>query len=579
MPTRPLATAEPKPDQASPAARARGTHPALPALASAFLLWLAFPGDPPPGADWLAWVALAPLFLLIRSERRPRLVYASAWLGGMAFWLLALNWVTRIDPSAWLGWAILGAFLGLEWPVFLLVGRLAVHRLKLPLMLVAPLGWVAIEYVRAHILTGLPWYYLAHSQYRNLAVIQVCDLAGAWGLSLVLATVNACWVELLTLPMLRPTPRGPRLARGQAIRLGIAALLVAGTLGYGLVRLRSSHFRDGPRVALLQSNIKQELKMRGEADTILQTYNALIAKALARGPRPDLIVWPETAYPYRIIDIDPKVPAAVADRWLATIMEGYDAAYWRNYQGLVAANLREQVDRYGIPMVIGSIFYAVGPQGFARHNSAILWEPKVARFQPYHKLHLVPFGEYLPSWVKAIPPLRKLLPFEGGNVPNLDFGHSPAWFTLKGWRLAAVICFEDTVPHVARRAFSEAGGRPPDLLVNLSNDGWFRGSAEHDMHLAISVFRCVENRVPLARAVNMGVSAVIDGDGRIVARLDKATEDVLSVVVPLDDRTSLYSAMGDWLPRGCLMVAVGLVVLGVLRRPNKGAPGSLPDPG
>jgi apolipoprotein N-acyltransferase len=579
MSNRPLATADPKLDATSRGARARAAHPVIPALASAFLLWLAFPGDPPPGTDWLAWFALAPLFLLIRSDRRPRLVYAASWLGGLAFWLLALNWVTRVDASAWLGWAILAAFLALEWPVFLLVGRLSVRRLGLPLMLAAPLAWVAVEYVRAHILTGLPWYYLAHSQYRNLAVIQVCDLAGAWGLSLVMATVNAWWVEVATLPLLRPAPHGPRLARGQALRLGAVAVLVAGTLGYGLARLRTAHFREGPKVALLQSNIQQELKMGSDAETIMKVYNDLIATALARGPKPDLIVWPETSYPYRVLEIDPKVPAAVVDKQLSSIHKETDAKFWRDYMAAVSSTLHERVDRLGTPMMIGSIFYAIRPEGLARHNAAVLWEPNSGRFQAYQKLHLVPFGEYLPSWVKAIPPLRKLLPFQGDNVPNLDFGRAPEWFELKGWRLAAVICFEDTVPHVTRRAFAEAAGKPPDLLVNLSNDGWFRGSAEHDMHLAISVFRCVENRVPLARAVNMGVSAVVDGDGRIVARLDKATEGVVSAVVPLDDRTSLYSRMGDWLPRGCLMVAVGLVVLGLTRPAGKSGRGGLPDPG
>ena len=113
-----------------------------------------------------------------------------------------------------------------------------------------------------------------------------------------------------------------------------------------------------------------------------------------------------------------------------------------------------------------------------------------------------------------------------------------------------------------RRFFDEReAGHPPDLLINQSNDGWFHGSAEHDMHLAVSIFRAIENRVPLARAVNTGVSAFIDGNGRILDSLPKLREGVLTGTIPLDDRTSLYSSWGDWLGLSCLAITIGLVPL------------------
>jgi apolipoprotein N-acyltransferase len=124
-----------------------------------------------------------------------------------------------------------------------------------------------------------------------------------------------------------------------------------------------------------------------------------------------------------------------------------------------------------------------------------------------------------------------------------------------------VICFEDTLPHVARRFFREAPrGHEPDVLVNISNDGWFNGSAEHDMHLASGVFRAVENRVPIVRAANMGYTASIDGDGRVQEILPKATEGALVTNVRLDPRVALYSQMGDWFPQICT-IAVFLLIL------------------
>ena len=147
--------------------------------------------------------------------------------------------------------------------------------------------------------------------------------------------------------------------------------------------------------------------------------------------------------------------------------------------------------------------------------------------------------------IETFPWLTAFTPYHGTHVPSLSFGRGPVWIDLGPYRLAAAICFEDTVPQVVRRFFREAkDGRHPDVLLNLSNDGWFHGSSEHDMHLAVSVFRAVENRVPLARAANTGVSAIVDGNGRVLKKLPKLEQDVLAGDVPLDDRSALYSRVG-----------------------------------
>jgi apolipoprotein N-acyltransferase len=222
-----------------------------------------------------------------------------------------------------------------------------------------------------------------------------------------------------------------------------------------------------------------------------------------------------------------------------------------------------------VPMMVGSSIYEFKKSGSSKFNAAILFRPGQP-VQTYHKLHLVPFGEYVPL-LKAFPWIIRLTPFRGSKVRFLDHGLKPAWFELGDYRLATAICFEDTVPHVVRRFFAEApGGRQPDLLVNLSNDGWFHATAEHEMHLAVSVFRCIENRVPLARAVNTGISAMIDGNGQIVQSLAKLKTGVLTAVTPLDDRVSFYSQWGDWLGQFCLAAMIGLLVLGTFapRRPH-----------
>jgi apolipoprotein N-acyltransferase len=234
-------------------------------------------------------------------------------------------------------------------------------------------------------------------------------------------------------------------------------------------------------------------------------------------------------------------------------------------------------------MVVGALTYNFHRDGAAKFNSAILVEPGKAAVQSYHKLHLVPFGEYVPL-IGTFPWLTVLTPYHGPDavIPSLSFGVEPAWFRLGPYRLAAAICFEDTVPRVVRRFFSAPDQNQPDLLLNLSNDGWFRGSSEHDMHLAVSIFRAVENRVPLARAVNTGISAIVDGNGRVIAALPKLQEGFLTQTIPLDDRIAFYSSWGDWLGVACLAATVALLpwaTLHAFQRRRNAVLGNFPHPG
>jgi apolipoprotein N-acyltransferase len=545
-------------------------------LASGVLLWFAFP---PAEWGWLAWVALAPLFQLITSPRPRWAIYGGAWAGGLAFWLLSIQWVRLTDPSAWLAWLAMATALSLYWPAFLALARVAVLRLRLPLMMAAPVLWVALEFVRAYVLTGFPWYYLAHSQHRVLPLIQIADFAGALGLSFLIAVVNAGWVDLRALVRRRTTARGPWLTRPLALRLAVLAALIAATVGYGGYRLASSRFRTGPRLALIQSNLVQRYKMGAEPPQLLAIYQRLVERAARAAERPDLIVWPETSYPYGFVTLDPALGLDAFERQARQLAPDSTSRDWRSKMEGVSQQLHAWTDHLKVPMLVGSLTYDFHRDGVSKFNSAHLFEPGAARVQSYNKLHLVPFGEYVPL-VGTFPWLTALTPYHGPDaiVPSMTFGRAPTWFTLGSYRLAAAICFEDTVPQVVRRFFAESeGGQQPDILLNLSNDGWFHGSSEHDMHLAVSIFRAVENRVPLARAVNTGISALIDGNGQVLAALPKLQEGILAHDVPLDDRVSFYSSWGDWFGVLCLTATMALLPLSWLqglqrRRSPLGAP-------
>ncbi len=586
-----LTTASPRAcsaDGVSPASTGRLPaflrHPIGLALVSAGLLWVTFP---PLGWHAAAWFALVPLFLCVANSVPRRSVVVGSMLAGFAFWLLAVQWVLATDSDAWPGWLAMALALSLFWVAFAWASRSILRRTALPLSVVAPVVWVALEYLRAHVLTGFPWYYLAHSQYQQIYWTQIADLTGSLGLSLLIAAVNAVVAECLIpfFPPLNPdqTPGSGsgwrRIPRGTRVRAGLVVLSLGATLAYGVYRVQSTTFRPGPRVAMLQSSEVQQYNpaQRKPAHTLHRLYLQMVENALADPTKPDLVVWPETAFPYGLFTIDPEMaPKALDDQARGYDVDslGADIKLRREQNN---AEFRRIIDRYKVPMMIGVTTHEFAAAGYARYNSAVLFRPE-GQPQSYHKLHLVPFGEYIPL-IDLFPWLIKLTPFTLDQMPTLRFGDSPTWFDLGSYRLAAAICFEDTIPHVVRRFFSEVpDDAQPDLIVNLSNEGWFHATSEHEMHLAISSFRCIENRVPMARAVNTGVSAMIDGNGTIVRSVAPNKQEVLTAVTPLDDRTALYSRWGDWLGQGSLAGTIGLLVLGWIAPKRSRTPDPDPDP-
>jgi len=462
-------------------------HQLVAGIGSGLVLWTAFP---PVEWSWLVWLALVPLFWMAALPRATLKTYIAAWLGGLTFWVLAVEWIRLTDPSAISGWLTLAFVFSLWWPGFLALTRLAVHFLGIPLMLAAPIVWVGLEYVRAYFLSGLPWYYLAHSQFRSLYVIQIADLAGSLGVSLLIAVTNAWIVDLLTLPLLRKV-RGSsaRVSRRQYVRLCVMTTIWGSTLCYGVYRLSTAAFHDGPKLALLQSNIEQSHKMKGDPYAIAREFQSLVRTAISRIDRPDLIVWPETAYPFGYISIDPRVDPRALERQVHSIAPVLSPSDWVEKQKAIANQLHSWTDELGVAMLVGSVFYDHQPTSLERYNSCILFEPNVPSVHVYHKMHLVPFGEYVP-FVEALPWLVNLTPYRGEKVPSLSFGREARILPLGRYRLAASVCFEDTIPQVIGQFFDRArGSEEPDVLINSSNDGWFHGSSELDMHLAIGVFR------------------------------------------------------------------------------------------
>jgi apolipoprotein N-acyltransferase len=553
----------------------------LPSLASAGLLWSCYF---PLAWGWLAWVALVPLLCLVRSETRPRRIYLCAWMAGLAFFWPVLQWLRVGDYNMmYFSWAALATYCACFFPLAIFLIRLLDRRLRLPLILSLPVAWTALEFLRAHFLTGFPWYFLAHSQHDFLPLIQIADLGGAYTVSFLVAAVNAFVFEVLysrrrfrTLFALpeerRPTPWWSLPLQG----LAVIVLLVA-AVSYGDWRLKQDQFDSGPRVALIQGNLDQEIrnsasspKDKDEAlGKMIAHYRNLCDRAADFRPRPDLIVWPETSAPGEWEEYPSGVPKAeslklarwVARAWETNVLLGLNST-------VTGADRREK-------------FY----------NSAVFISSEGLPAGRYDKIHLVPFGEYVPfkhwlPWMKAFAPYD----FEYG----VESGEQATRFRLRAYRFGVVICFEDTDPDSARQ-YVRKEGEIVDFLVNTSNDGWWKGTSGHDEHLAISRFRAIETRRAVCRSVNMGISAVIDANGRVLEPVTvgsagevkiwevqaknsvtelpisrwsefKQVAGVLIAVVPIDHRMSFYAQWGDWLPWACwALLGAGFLWI-VLRR-------------
>jgi apolipoprotein N-acyltransferase len=337
-----------------------------------------------------------------------------------------------------------------------------------------------------------------------------------------------------------------------------AAAVLAAALLYGHLRMAGNVTGPGPRIALVQGSI--DVKMRYDKDMrgqVFQQYYDLSREAVAKEPRPDLVVWPESMFVTPLVNFAADAqPPPEFDRGPADFRKELQQGV-RN-----SASDREWLARsLGVPLLLGVDGLYFGGEGERVYNAAAYVDRDGRLLGRYDKMHLVPFGEYVPfadywPWLKRLTPLP--ISVTAGSEPAA-FELHPAGNPKDVCRIAPNICYETVLPQVIRRQVHTlaAQGREPDILVNLTNDGWFWGSSELDMHLVCAVFRAVECRKPLLVAANTGFSAWIDSDGNILRQGPRRETRVIFAHPSLDHRRSWYLAHGDW-PAGVCLAACGL---------------------
>ena len=469
------------------------------AVASGVLLALSFPKF---GHPAFAWFALTPLLVALSCAPEPRRAFGLGLITGLIYFTGTLYWIARVmivygGLSAWAAVPINAAFiayLALYPAIFAVVmARLAGRRGRAAVM-AAPVVWVATELGRAVLFTGFPWVLLGYSQMDALPVAQIASVFGVYGVSALLVGVSAAAVTLV----------GER----RYMPVAAMALLVVAVAVWGERRLAGSELtRAGVpvRVGIVQGNVDQAQKWNpASAQTIFQSYLRMTAQAIGGGAR--LVLWPESSAPFHFEE-DP----------------------------LGAEQVRALARQSRVSILVGSDQAEHGGAG-RLFNAAFMVGPDGSTAGVYRKIHLVPFGEYVP--------LERLLFFAApmtAEVGTFSAGDTPDLLPVDGHRISVAICYEIVYPSLVRQFV--AGGS--ELLTTITNDAWFGDTSAPYQHFAQASLRAIEEGRYLVRSANTGISGIVDPYGRIVARGPLYEPAVMMGDARFLRDTTVYARTGD----------------------------------
>jgi apolipoprotein N-acyltransferase len=495
------------------------------ALAAGVMLALSFPRYGHPG---FAWVALVPLFVAVSGWTRnpasiagvrPRRAFALGLAAGTVYFVGTVYWTATVvqefggvpGPLAVVAMLLLSLYLALFPAVAATLTARLVARGGATALLLAPAPWVATEFFRGYLFGGFPWVPLGASQVTVLPIAQVASAFGVYGLSALLAFVSSAIAYALVVPPKRVRP------------LAVALLVVFGSGAWGAWRIgRGDYARDGTaiRVGLVQGNIAQQDKWDPrQARRIFTTHISMTREAAARGAT--YVIWPESATPFMFEESSGGAEAlrALARELKVTILFGSD-----------------QLERGATPRLYNAAFQ-VAPDGT---TAAV-----------YRKIHLVPFGEYIPlkAWLFFVSPLVE-------SLAEFAPGSSMVMLPVGSHLASTAICYEVVYPSLVRQAVA-AGS---ELLTTITNDAWYGHSSAPYQHFALASMRAIEHGRYLARAANTGISGVVDPYGRVIARSGIFEQATLVEDVRFVQRRTLYSAIGD----AIAYVAIALTASGLL---------------
>jgi apolipoprotein N-acyltransferase len=531
------------------------------------LLWFAFP----PVSCWpLAFVSIA-LFLptVLREEKLSAKEYRWLWYCGAVLWLALLQGIRLAYWPLYAGWLALGMYCGAYLPLWIGTCRKLVHGWKIPWQVAAPSTWVAWELFRGYFITGFSACLLGHTVVHEPTLLQIASQLGGYGVSAMIVIGGGLLYQLLGfIPALGFNRRGHRW-----YELLFPIACISAWILYGIQNVQAPNESDSNAkplltAALIQENSPTLFEANPERNArSWQSYLELTTTTRLAHPNLDLVIWPESVFTADnpLLDLEPgfEVPTVWANEGKAQGMdkarvEALSEELLREFN-MKAQAAQHNVGRKQFPpnkdsssvdptpqkpphLIVGNDLLRVRGDQMARLNAAVWIDREGKRAGYYAKRHLVMFGEYIPlgDWLPILYSIIGMAPASAGeSAQTFDLGN--------GAQLAPTICFENVLPHLNRRSIveSKAAGHDPSIMINLTNDGWFRGSSILDHHLACATLACVENRRPMLIAANTGLSAWIDGSGRQVAVSKRLAAHAIIANPYRDSRQGLWQQVGD----------------------------------
>ncbi len=497
----------------------------LPPLASGVMVALAFPSF---DLNFLAWVAFVPFILSLWGKNGKEsftggYAFGVVYFFGTLYWIYhSINYYGGVSFPASISLVlVLCLYLGLYPALFGFLLSSILRKTKLPALLIVPVIWVTLEFLRSYALTGFPWSSIGYSQYRFLPMIQISDITGVYGISFLVLSVNGAIADALLLKKrLKEMPLFPvSFTYAGFVSLG---LLLVISLGYGAWRLEQERKGHPVRVSVIQGDIEQDMKWEPRyQQQVLDTYFALSKAAEASSPQ--LVIWPETAAPFLF----------GTDRGNTEKLIGFERDL-------------------GSDLLFGSVMVKDATRDkVLLSNSAVLLDRWGNTVYSYDKIHLVPFGEYVPLR-SVLFFVDKLVTGIGDYMPGQEYMKADTGFG----DFATLVCYEVIFPGLVRKFFTDGG----DFMVNITNDAWFGRTSGPYQHFSMAVFRAIENRKPLIRAANTGISGFIDSSGRIATKSGLFQRTELTDTIRTDSTLTFYTKYGDLFAYLCIVLFIILSI-------------------
>lgn len=483
---------------------------------SGFLLSLAYP---PIGLGYLGFFCLIP-YLVALYGRDTKTGFMSGIFLGIPYFFITQYWIYHsIDYYGGVPFLLsisvvflLCLYESLYTAVFGMFTAYFTSKKRTSLLsAIAPFLWVALEFLRAHLFTGFPWSLLGYTQERFLPFIQIADITGIYGISFIVMLINTAIADIIISLILKKS----KYQKESIFVIITTFVIFVISIYYGIHRIKEINeitlSSKKIKIAIIQGNIDQSQKWDNRYQKyVFERYMDLTRTSMRENPQ--LIVWPETALPFY-----PDLNREMTEKFKSFVRE------------IKTPLLTGAVLVRDKRIINNTLSYSIT-------NSAILYDKNGNETFIYDKIHLVPFGEYIP--------LKNLLFFINRLVEGIGeykAGTSYKQAKLKWGTFSTIICYEAIFPALVRRLIGKSG----NFLINITNDAWFGKTSGPYQHFSISRFRAIENRVPLVRAANTGISGFISLTGEVSKKLDIFKTGILIAKIPLVNIKSFYKYYGD----------------------------------